>query len=153
MPCTRVVGVAEDVVQQNINDTERLLYYIPDEGPPPMRARQSIRIRFAGDDPSAQIETVRRALQRVMPAPGYVTVSRLEDVVDNQRRSWTLGAMMFVAFGALRCSSPRWAARRHWVQRVAADARAGRFAIALGAQRAISFGWSSHRRSALSPSA
>jgi putative ABC transport system permease protein len=28
-------------------------------------------------------------------------VSRLEDVVDAQRRSWMLGATMFVAFGAL----------------------------------------------------
>ncbi len=101
MPCTRVVGVAEDVVQQSIDDAERLLYYIPDEGPPPLRPGNRIWIRFAADDPSAQLETVRRALQRVMPAPGYVTVSRLENVVDNQRRSWTLGATMFVSLGVL----------------------------------------------------
>jgi predicted permease len=100
-PCTRVIGVAEDVVQQSITDNERLLYYIPDEGPPPLRPGNRLWIRFAHGDPSAQMETVRRALQRVMPAPGYVTVSRLEDVVDNQRRSWMLGATMFVAFGAL----------------------------------------------------
>jgi len=36
-----------------------------------------------------------------MPAPAYVTVSTLEDLVDAQRRSWQLGATMFVAFGAL----------------------------------------------------
>jgi predicted permease len=101
MPCTRVVGVAEDVVQQNFSDAERLLYYIPDEGPPPMRPANRIWIRFAGGDPSARLETVRRALQRVMPPPGYVTVFRLEDVVDTQRRSWTIGATMFVALGVL----------------------------------------------------
>jgi predicted permease len=102
MPCTRVIGVAEDVAQQSISDVERLMYYIPDEGPPEMRPGRRLWIRFAdGVDPSSQIETVRRALQRVMPAPGYVTVSPLEDVVDSQRRSWTLGATMFVAFGAL----------------------------------------------------
>jgi len=101
MPCTRVVGVAEDVLQQSIDDAERLLYYIPDEGPPPMRPGNRIWIRFAGEDPSAQLETVRRGLQRVMPPPGYVTVSRLESVVDNQRRSWTLGATMFVSLGML----------------------------------------------------
>lgn len=100
-PCTRVVGVAEDVAQNNIADTERLLYYLPDEGPPPMSPGNRLWIRFADVDPSTQMETVRRALQRAMPAPGYVTVSRLEDIVDNQRRSWTLGAMLFVAFGAL----------------------------------------------------
>jgi ABC-type antimicrobial peptide transport system permease subunit len=101
MPCTRVIGVAEDAVQYSITDNERLLYYIPDEGPPPLRPGNRIWIRFAEGDPSAQMEAVRRALQRVMPAPGYVTVSRLQDLVDNQRRSWTLGATMFVAFGAL----------------------------------------------------
>jgi len=36
-----------------------------------------------------------------MPPPGYVRVSRLESVVDNQRRSWTLGATMFVSLGVL----------------------------------------------------
>jgi len=101
MPCTRVVGVAEDVVQQNFSDAERLLYYLPDEGPPPMRPGNRIWIRFSGGDPSTRLETVRRAVQRVMPPPGYVTVSRLEDVVDTQRRSWTLGATMFVALGVL----------------------------------------------------
>jgi predicted permease len=100
-PCTRVVGVAEDVAQNNIADRERLLYYLPDEGPPPMRPGNRLWLRFAGVDPSTQIETVRRALQRAMPAPGYVTVSQLEDIVDNQRRSWTLGALLFVAFGGL----------------------------------------------------
>lgn len=101
MPCTRVVGVAEDVVQQNFSDAERLLYYLPDEGPAPARPGNRIWIRFSGGDPSARLEAVRRAIQRVMPPPGYVTVSRLEDVVDTQRRSWTLGATMFVALGVL----------------------------------------------------
>jgi predicted permease len=101
MPCTRVVGVAEDVVQQNFSDAERLLYYLPDEGPAPARPGNRIWIRFSGGDPSARLEAVRHAIQRVMPPPGYVTVSRLEDVVDTQRRSWTLGATMFVALGVL----------------------------------------------------
>ncbi len=101
MPCTRVVGVAEDVTQQSISDAERLIYYMPDEGPPPMRPGNRLWIRFAGGDPSTRLEAVRRAVQRVMPPPGYVTVFRLEDVVDAQRRSWTLGATMFVALGVL----------------------------------------------------
>ena len=100
-PCTRVIGIAEDVVQDNIFDVDRLLYYIPDEGPPPMRPGNRLWIRFAHGDASRQVETVRRAMQAAMPAPGYVVVSRLEDLVDTQRRSWTLGATMFVAFGGL----------------------------------------------------
>src|SRR5215510_7496070 len=100
-PCSRVIGIAEDVVQENIFDNERLFYYIPDEGPPPMRPGNRLWIRFADGDASRQVETVRRAMQGAMPAPGYVVVSPLEDLVDKQRRSWTLGATMFVAFGGL----------------------------------------------------
>jgi len=99
-PCIRVIGVAEDVVQQTIFDNERLIYYIPDESST-VRPGNRIWVRFARGDASAQIETLRRALQAVMPAPGYVTVAPLEDIVDKQRRSWTLGATMFAAFGAL----------------------------------------------------
>jgi putative ABC transport system permease protein len=99
-PCTRVIGVAEDVVQQNMFDSERLIYYVPDESPI-MRPANRVWVRFARGDATAQIETLRRALQAVMPPPGYVTVAPLEDVVDKQRRSWTLGATMFVAFGGL----------------------------------------------------
>ena len=36
-----------------------------------------------------------------MPGEGYVTVKPLEELVDQQRRSWKLGATMFVAFGVL----------------------------------------------------
>lgn len=99
-PCTTVIGVAEDVAQQTLLDTERLLYYLPEQSPG-LRPGNRIWIRFASGDPASRMETVRRTLQRVMPAPGYVTVSLLEDVVDSQRRSWALGATMFAAFGAL----------------------------------------------------
>jgi ABC-type antimicrobial peptide transport system permease subunit len=56
---------------------------------------------MAGRRPASRLETVRRALQRVMPVQGYVTVLPLTEFVDAQRRSWTLGATMFVAFGVL----------------------------------------------------
>ena len=36
-----------------------------------------------------------------MPGESYVTVSPLQGEVDDQRRSWRLGATMFVAFGFL----------------------------------------------------
>ena len=102
MPCTRVIGVAEDAVQKNIMDTERLLWYIPDQTTAFLsRPGHRMLVRFATRDPHARIEAVRRALDAVMPAPGYVTVSPLEDLVARQRRSWQLGATMFVAFGGL----------------------------------------------------
>ncbi|HEY2379202.1 MAG TPA: ADOP family duplicated permease [Gemmatimonadaceae bacterium] len=100
MPCTTVIGIAEDAVQYSISDNERLVYYMPDEAPPSMRPGNRLLLRMTGDAP-AQMEQVRRALQAVMPAPAYVTVSTLEDLVDRQRRSWRLGAEAFSAFGVL----------------------------------------------------
>ena len=101
MPCTTVIGVAEDAVQNSISDHERLLYYLPDEQPPPIRRQIGFccacRIGMHWRPPSA----CAAPLQPVMPGAAYVTVSPLEDLVDSQRRSWTLGATMFVAFGAL----------------------------------------------------
>ena len=100
-PCMRVIGVAEDAVQSSLSDDDRLLYYMPDEQPSLVYPGRRLFLRMSTDDPGPQMEGVRRALQAVMPAPAYVTVSTLEDVVDMQRRSWQLGATMFVAFGAL----------------------------------------------------
>jgi putative ABC transport system permease protein len=109
-PCTTVVGVAEDAVQSSITDSERFLYYLSDEQPlfdpvtnrvGGVRPGNRIFLRMAGNNPSAYAEQVRSAMQRMMPGQGYVTVSPLEDLVNTQRRSWQLGATMFVAFGVL----------------------------------------------------
>jgi predicted permease len=100
-PCMTVIGVAEDAVQRSISDNERLLYYMPDEQPSIVMPGRRLLLRMSSDNPLAEAERVRRTLQAVMPAPAYVTVSTLEDLVDAQRRSWQLGATMFVAFGAL----------------------------------------------------
>jgi ABC-type antimicrobial peptide transport system permease subunit len=57
-------------------------------------------LRLRGD-PAREAEGVRAALQRVMPGASYLTVLPLRDVVRDARRSWRLGATMFVAFGVL----------------------------------------------------
>ncbi|MBV9881080.1 MAG: ABC transporter permease [Gemmatirosa sp.] len=99
LPCTTVVGVAEDAVQSSLTDDAHLQYYLPlaqfhwAEG-------RALLLRMRGD-PAAQMDRVRRALQRVMPGQSYVTVQPFQEVVDEQRRSWSLGATMFVAFGGL----------------------------------------------------
>jgi putative ABC transport system permease protein len=100
LPCTTVIGVAEDAVVQSMTNDQRLLYYLPIDQINPAWGN-TILLRVGGDDPGALMETVRRELQRAMPGDGYVVVSRLESVLDAQRRSWQLGATMFVAFGVL----------------------------------------------------
>ena len=57
-------------------------------------------LRMRGN-PAAAAEAVRRALQLVMPAQQYVTVQPMVELLSGQRRSWHVGATMFVAFGVL----------------------------------------------------
>ena len=99
MPCATIVGIAEDMVQHDLMATKRYHFYIPIE----QFSRtwgNGLVVRMRGDA-SRQAESVRLALQRVIPPPSYVTVRPLGDVVENAQRSWRLGATMFVAFGAL----------------------------------------------------
>jgi putative ABC transport system permease protein len=101
-PCTTVVGVAEDAVQGSLSDDQHLLYYLPfDQKASDGGTRARTLIRMTGRDAPRHEEEVRRALQKAMPGESYITVSPLQDEVDSQRRSWRLGATMFVGFGLL----------------------------------------------------
>ena len=99
MPCTTVIGIAEDAIQRSLVDDSHFHYYLPldqfreDEG-------FALLLRMRGE-PDAQLETVRRQLQKVLPGQAYVVVRPLHELIDAQRRSWRFGATMFVAFGGL----------------------------------------------------
>jgi predicted permease len=101
MPCTRIVGIAEDIVQQNnqLTETSRFQYYLPVDQFRPAGGNYLL-VRVAGDA-ALQVESVRKALQQVMPGQSYVTVRPFSEVVDGARRSWQLGATLFVVFGVL----------------------------------------------------
>jgi predicted permease len=101
MPCTTVIGIAEDAAYNNLTEERRLTHYLPQAQSRYAGGGNTLLLRMAERDVSGSIERVRRELQRAMPGQGYVTVQPLEDFVDAQRRSWTLGAAMFVAFGVL----------------------------------------------------
>ena len=99
VPCTIVVGVAEDMVQRDLAGSQRYHYYVSLE----QYTRtwgNGLLIRTKGD-PAVEGERIRQALQRVMPGSSYVTVRPLRDIVQNAQASWRLGATMFVAFAAL----------------------------------------------------
>jgi predicted permease len=99
MPCTTIVGVAEDVAHGSLVEDAPNRYYLPIEQFRPA-AGYAVMLRMRGA-PAASAERVRAALQSVMPGQTYVTVRPLSDVVDGERRSWRVGATMFVAFGGL----------------------------------------------------
>jgi predicted permease len=99
MPCTTVVGVAEDAAHESLVEQQRYRYYLPIEQFRPA-AGFAVLLKMRGD-PALATDRVRSALQAVMPGQTYVTARPMRELVDGERRSWRMGATMFVAFGVL----------------------------------------------------
>ena len=98
-PCLTVVGIAEDMVQRDLAGTQRLHYYLSiDQYTRTWGNGLLLRVR---GDLAAKAESIRKALQSVMPGTSYVIVQPLSEIVADAQRSWRLGATMFVAFGFL----------------------------------------------------
>jgi putative ABC transport system permease protein len=98
VPCTYVVGVAEDIHSQSIEPESRLYYYYLSQAQwKPHQGGLFVRGRNA----KLLLEPLRRRLQQEMPGTSYVNVVRLGDFVDATMRSWIVGANVFTAFGAL----------------------------------------------------
>ncbi len=98
LPCTTVVGIAEDIHQGSItSDSGQYTYYVPMTQ---MNGGTGLVVRVAGDA-SHFTEAVRRQLQREMPGASYITTTPFREIVGSQTKSWEMGATMFVAFGAL----------------------------------------------------
>jgi predicted permease len=98
MPCTYVVGIAENIKNSSLNDDPGLYYYMAWDQFAPHQG--GLFVRTHGDAAEAQ-ETIRKALQPLMPGVSYITVTPMSDVLGGQTKSWELGATMFLAFGIL----------------------------------------------------
>jgi predicted permease len=98
VPCTYVVGVAEDIKTRTLSPDSTFYYYLSVQQRNPHIG--GLFVRTAGPA-GPMIETVRKRLQQEMPGASYVTVTPMTDIVGPQMRSWRLGATMFVAFGLL----------------------------------------------------
>jgi len=98
MPCTYVVGIAENIKDRSLDDDPGFYYYLPTAQFKPQTGGLFVRTR---GDAAAHLDAIRRALQRDMPGASYVTVTPFTEVVGSVTSSWRLGATMFVAFGVL----------------------------------------------------
>src|SRR5262249_28795145 len=98
MPCTTVVGIAENIRNRSMSDDPGYFYYIPAPQFAPDRGGLFVRIR---GDADAFAEPIRRALQKEMPGASYITITPLAEIVGSETQSWRLGATMFTAFGVL----------------------------------------------------
>jgi putative ABC transport system permease protein len=98
VPCTTVVGISENIHDRNIaGDSATYTYYVSAEQ---YAGNPGLAIRTAGPA-SRNVETIRRAMQRVMPGASYVIVTPFNTIVGRKTQSWELGATMFAAFGLL----------------------------------------------------
>ncbi len=99
-PCTTVVGIAENTAQQNVADDPRFMYYLPMDQAA-SEGLATMLLRMSGPSAVEHAERVRSDLTRAMPGDGFVVVRPLQEIVDDQSRSWRLGATLFLAFGGL----------------------------------------------------
>jgi putative ABC transport system permease protein len=97
-PCTRVVGVAENLQEEELGQDPGFQYYLSAAQFRPQTGGLFVRTR---GDAARFRETVRARLQREMPGDAYVTVTPFADIIGRRTRSWRMGATMFAAFGAL----------------------------------------------------
>jgi putative ABC transport system permease protein len=100
VPCTTIVGIAENTAHEDVADDPRFLYYLPMEQVAP-EGLPTILLRVSGRSAAEHAERLRRDLTRAMPGDGFVVVRPLQEIVDDQSRSWRLGAALFLAFGGL----------------------------------------------------
>jgi ABC-type antimicrobial peptide transport system permease subunit len=98
MPCTYVVGVAENIKNDQLGNDPGYFYYLSAEQFHPDQGGLYLQVR---GDLAAMSETVRKALQQQMPGVSYVTVTPLRDIIGQQTQPWRLGASLFVVFGFL----------------------------------------------------
>jgi putative ABC transport system permease protein len=99
VPCRYVVGVAENIHSQSIDDESKLhFYYMPAAQWHPEQGGLFVRTRGA---PASIADQVRRQLQREMPGTSFISITPLGDIVDATLRSWIVGTTVFTSFGAL----------------------------------------------------
>jgi ABC-type antimicrobial peptide transport system permease subunit len=102
MPCTSVIGIAENIRSRELSSAGDFTYYLPiaqyrETFVPPMLA-MFVRVRGR---PEEIAESMRGRLQRLMPAPAFLLVQPLQVILDPTMQAWTSGAKMFFGFGAL----------------------------------------------------
>jgi predicted permease len=100
MPCSEVIGVARDIVDNNVRDASSMQYYVPFAQDQLTSTGRSLFARTRGA-PSAVVETMRRELAHAAPSARYIDVRVMQTNIEPQVRPWRLGASMFSVFGAL----------------------------------------------------
>ncbi len=98
VPCSTVVGIAEDIRRGSFDEQGGLQYYVSADQRQYYGGNLFVRTRY---EPRRDAARIRRELQRLMPGVSYVNATPLQNILDENSRAWQLGATMFTIFGAL----------------------------------------------------
>ena len=101
MPCSEIVGIAENARRQSLIESESVQYFIPLAQSFRRNSNPPILLVRPRGDATAAIKTLRERLQSAAPNLPYVGVRSFDDLVSPQKASWRLGASMFAVFGGL----------------------------------------------------
>ncbi len=99
VPCTTVIGIAEDMRVRSLTDAREFTYYLP--APQYQGFFDPVLIARVDGNAADYLNPIRARLQVEMPGQAYVTTVPLSRLINPRMRSWELGATLFGAFGAL----------------------------------------------------
>jgi predicted permease len=99
MPCSRVVGVAEDTRRFSLQEPAGTQVYVPIGQESGMSGYHLLIRRQPQSDVDA--DAIRRTLFDADPLVRYVNVTPLQVRIDPQVRPWRLGAATFAGLGGL----------------------------------------------------
>jgi ABC-type antimicrobial peptide transport system permease subunit len=100
VPCSEVVGVVRDARRQSIFEGASMQYYVPMAQQRDDDYRPAFFVRTSGS-PETLSAPVQRALRDESSEVRYIGVRPLQDLIEPQLRSWSLGATLFGLFGGL----------------------------------------------------
>ncbi len=101
LPCTEVIGVVENHrLRDLVEEDPHFLYFLNQRHPGRIQPPQVIVARTSGEV-STHLASLRAEVQGTSSQIRFVEVLSLQDRVDPEFRSWTLGAVMFSMFGLL----------------------------------------------------
>lgn len=101
--CTEVVGVVSDArLFPSVRPTKQWAsaYYVPIEQHAGGSASRALLVRTR-DNPATMLQTLRREAQVAAAELPYVEARAFDDVLTTLLRTWRLGTVVFVVFGAL----------------------------------------------------
>ena len=101
-PCATVVGVVNDAHRLDVIEAPPMMLYYPvTQQLATQFPAVNIALRVRPGQMARVLAAAEREMKAVIPGLDGMRVWKIADVVDRQLQPWRLGAVIFVAFGAL----------------------------------------------------